>query len=102
MRAYSNYKFIISPVGDRDDCLRHYESIGMGAIPICNISETYKDLFGKNMIYVKDEHDLKRIIETNGAELEGLYEEPNRNIITVEYWKNYVAEEIKKVQEKLV
>ncbi|MGB5709256.1 MAG: hypothetical protein WBM41_20805, partial [Arenicellales bacterium] len=30
-------KFILSPIGDRDDCCRHIEAIGLGTIPICNL-----------------------------------------------------------------
>ena len=94
----SNYSFMISPIGDRDECHRHWECIGMGTVPISNVGELYKQIFGKNMIYVKDEHDFRRLIDTNGAELEGTYEGPNRNLITVEYWRNYVDNAIKGVR----
>jgi hypothetical protein len=34
-------KFLISPIGDRDDCYRHYEAIGLGTIPISNAAKNY-------------------------------------------------------------
>jgi len=45
-------KFILSPIGDRDDCYRHWEAIGYNTIPISNVNSIYKELFEDNMYYV--------------------------------------------------
>ncbi len=88
----SKYKFIISPIGDRHDCHRHWEAIGLGSIPICNIDNYYKSLFGNNMIYVKDEYELKDILDSQNVNRD--YIEPNKNMITIEYWQKFIQNQI--------
>ena len=36
-KQIASSKFILSPIGDRDDCYRHYEAIGLGTIPVSNV-----------------------------------------------------------------
>jgi hypothetical protein len=77
-------KFVISTSGDRDDCYRHYECIGLNSIPISNI--TYKEIFGKNMIYF----DVDNIIKFINKEINIDYYNVNRDVLTLEYWKNEI------------
>jgi len=76
-------EFVISTSGDRDDCYRHYECIGLNAIPVSNITDGYKDIFGDNMIYSNAEEMInmvtKNIVNYN-------YKPPNINILTIPYW----------------
>lgn len=81
----SKYKFILSPAGDRDDTYRHYESIGLGTIPIANVGENYKHIFGDSMYYVNSTKEMVELLE-NKKPLENKYKEPNRNIILTDYW----------------
>jgi hypothetical protein len=78
-----NSEFVISTSGDRDDCYRHYECIGLNAIPVSNINDGYKDIFGDNMIYSNAEEMInminKNIVNYN-------YKKPNRDILTISYW----------------
>jgi len=93
-------KYVISPIGDRDDCYRHYEAIGLGTIPISNVNEFYKDIFGNNMIYVDFNTmlDMVNKIMNNNTDLINLnYIEPNKNLICFEYYE----EMIKTIIEKL-
>jgi len=83
-------EFVISTAGDRDDCFRHYECIGLGAIPVSNT--TYKDIFGSNMIYSNPEEMVKMVSE-NKVEYE--YVSPNRDIITIKYWVDKIGERLK-------
>ena len=53
-------KFTISPTGDRDDCYRHYECIGLNSIPISNTN--YREIFENNMISLNID-DIIRIIK---------------------------------------
>ena len=80
-------KFILSPIGDRNDCYRHWEAIGFGVVPICNINNEYKSLFNENMIYVNNTNEMLDLLNNN-INLE--YVLPNKNLITVEYWKNII------------
>lgn len=87
-----NSEFVISTSGDRDDCYRHYECIGLNAIPISNIGGGYKEIFEDSMIYSNAE-DMINMIETNMAGY--TYKKPNRNIITISYWVSEINKRIK-------
>lgn len=51
-------QFLLSPRGDRPDTYRHWEAIGLGAIPISNINRScFGSLFGQNMLYVSKQHE---------------------------------------------
>ena len=86
-KSINDAKFILSPIGDRNETYRHWESIGLGAIPIANVAPLYKELFRDNMYYVNDTTDMLSLYNTN-AQLE--YNCPNRDVICVEYWKDYI------------
>jgi hypothetical protein len=80
-----NSEFVISTTGDRDDCYRHYECIGLNAIPVSNINRNYKDIFDNNMVY-SDAEEMVNMVHTNGQEMVSVYNPPNRDIITISYW----------------
>jgi tetrahydromethanopterin S-methyltransferase subunit H len=86
-----NSEFVISTSGDRDDCFRHYECIGLNAIPVSNINGGYKDIFGENMVYSNAEEMIymikKNIINYN-------YKKPNTNILTISYWISEINKKI--------
>jgi len=86
-----NSKFILSPIGDRDDCYRHWEAIGLGTIPITNITDLYKDIFQDNMIYINNTADMLKLYDDQ-KNLE--YKCPNKNLICVDYWKDYIKNNI--------
>lgn len=88
-------KFMISPIGDRDDCYRHYECIGLKTIPMSNVSEYYRHIFTDNMYYC----DIDTMIEslrTNTVNVE--YREPNRDLLSFEYYKDIVYNRIEKIR----
>lgn len=82
----SQSEFILSPAGDRAECYRHWEAIGLKTIPIANVPETYKQLFTNNMEYVSSVKEMVDLLERNNL----IYNEPNRDIISVEYWKDKI------------
>jgi hypothetical protein len=79
----SNAEFVISTSGDRDDCYRHYECIGLHAIPISNINGAYEDIFGENMIY-SNAKDMIQMMNTNTVPC--TYKQPDRHMLTISYW----------------
>ena len=86
-------KFTISTSGDRDDCFRHYECIGLNSIPISNIN--YKEIFENNMIY-SDINNIIKII--NEKKVIGYNEKENyinKDILLIDYWRNKILERIK-------
>lgn len=82
------HKFVISTGGDRDDCYRHYECIGMNSIPVSNID--YTEIFEDNMIYF----DIDNIIKTITGEITLDYHNVNRDILTIEYWVNKIQDRV--------
>lgn len=90
-KKLNNCKFIISPIGDRDDCFRHYEAIGLGTVPISNVSYFYRNIFAESMRY---EESIDKMIDliTNNTSLH--YIEPNRNLICTSFHEEKVRQAI--------
>jgi len=88
-------KFIISTTGDREDCYRHYEAIGLGTMPISDVSENYQYLFGNNMIY-KNGDEMIKILKNNGKDL--IYQEPNKDLICSEYYYEMIKEKLNQLR----
>ena len=84
-------EFVISTSGDRDDCFRHYECIGLNAIPVSNINDGYKYIFEDNMVYSNAE-EMMNMINTNIVNYN--YKKPNRDILTIPYWVCKIYEKI--------
>jgi len=90
-------KFLISPIGDRDDCYRHYEAIGLGTIPISNIAKDYNFIFENNMYYC-DINKMVDILNTNNIDYN--YINVNKDIICFDYYKDIIFNKIKFIKEK--
>jgi hypothetical protein len=90
-------EFVISTTGDRDDCYRHYECIGLNSIPISNINYMYKDIFEENMIYSNEIEMINMINENN---INHIYKKPNKNILTIHYWVNKINNKIELLKNK--
>jgi hypothetical protein len=84
-------EFVISTSGDRDDCYRHYECIGLNAIPVSNINDGYKDIFEENMVYSNAEEMINMI---NNNTVNYNYKKPNRDILNISYWVCKINEKI--------
>ena len=84
-------EFVISTAGDREDCYRHYECIGLKAIPVSNINDGYKDIFEENMVYSNAEEMINMIINNT---VNYNYKKPNRDILTISYWVYKINEKI--------
>jgi hypothetical protein len=76
-------KFVISPIGDRDDCYRHYEAIGFGTVPISNVNSKYKSIFGSSMIYETDDTMVKML---SGEVSPPVYTPPNKDLICSSFY----------------
>jgi hypothetical protein len=81
-------EFVISTSGDRDDCYRHYECIGLNAIPVSNIN--YQEIFGNNMIYSTPD-DMVKMVQSG---VTYHYSPPDKNIITIDYWVREIKRRI--------
>lgn len=88
-----NSKFTISLSGDRDDCYRHFESIGLNSIPISDIF--YKEIFGNNMISA----DKDEIIEIINGEKKIEFYNTNKDLLLIDYWRDKIE---KRIGRKLI
>lgn len=86
-----NSEFVISTTGDREDCYRHYECIGLNSIPVSNISNIYKDIFDENIICSNAE-EMVHMVNHNTVNYN--YSTPNINILLLSYWKSKIEERI--------
>jgi hypothetical protein len=79
-------QFVMSPTGDRDDCHRHYESIGLGAIPISNLSNNYLSIFHESNIIKTSPAEMSQIYYNQQLPPGIVWQSPNSNILTKDYW----------------
>lgn len=86
-------RFLISPRGDRPDCFRHWEAIGLGAIPVSNIDPNlYGPLFGNDMLYVEDGDKMLEFMD-DPSKLDSRYRAPQSQRVLTRYWTKKVDEE---------
>jgi len=84
-------RFILSPNGDRPECYRHYEAIGLGTIPITELDPYYhRHLQAAPVLYNTPTWDI--LDGAAALRWMGLSEYPtvNRNMIFEEYWMEYI------------
>lgn len=85
-------KFVLSPIGDREDCYRHWEAIGLGCVPISNVNKNlFKQTLKSSMLY-KDCTEMLNNYKNNDI-LD--YNEPNKDLICLSYWINEINKYIK-------
>lgn len=88
----SRTKFILSPPGDRPDCFRHWEALGLGAIPISSINQShYMPLFGRSMKFVPSIADMLPLLN-DSSDMDLSYQEPNRHFVFSTYWASQVRQ----------
>ena len=86
-------KFTISTSGDRDDCYRHYECIGLNTIPISDIN--YREIFENNMIYSNLNNIIKIINEKKIIGYNESINYINPDILLIEYWQDKILDRTK-------
>lgn len=87
-RNVASSQYLLSPNGDRPECYRHYEAIGLGTLPITELDPyLFRHLAGAPVIYENQDWNLTRLQE----ELPKINDTVvNRNLILEEYWMEYV------------
>jgi hypothetical protein len=85
-------QFLLSPRGDRPDTYRHWEAVGLGAIPVSNINRScFESLFGDNMLYVNNTMEMLSLL--NGASARSnVYKTPDRGLVSAVYWTQRVKQ----------
>jgi hypothetical protein len=84
----SRATYILSPNGDRPECYRHYEALGLGVIPITELDPwSFRHLQEGPIVYGNSEWNLTRL-ELRLSPAPDLV--VNRNLILEEYWMEYM------------
>ena len=92
IKRLAKAKYVLSPDGIHPDCHRHYEAIGLGAIPITQLDPyLYSHLKGGPVIYQNDNWDMEQLNSILPMDLNSPARRMiNRNLIFEEYWMEYV------------
>jgi hypothetical protein len=83
-------KYVLSPNGDRPECYRHYEAIGLGSVPITELDPIlYRHLDNGSVIFNNKEWNLT-LLEKE------LHPKPivKRRMIREDYWMDWVDDVI--------
>jgi hypothetical protein len=86
----AQHQFILSPNGDRPECYRHYEAIGLGTVPITQLSLlTHPHFQPGPILYGTTDWNLtaEQALERLGT---SRFPAVNRLMILEEYWIGYV------------
>ncbi|KAI2513141.1 methyltransferase [Fragilaria crotonensis] len=90
----ARHRFILSPDGDRPDCFRTYEAIGLGTVPITELpADLYRHLQPAPVLFETSDWNLS---ETQAMRRLGVTQYPsvNQMLVLEEYWLDYVEREI--------
>jgi FkbM family methyltransferase len=90
----ARHRFILSPDGDRPECFRMFEAIGLGTVPITELpSDLYRHLQPAPVLYetsdwnISDTQAMERLGATHFLTV-------NRLLVLEEYWLDYVQREM--------
>lgn len=86
--------FLFSPTGDRDDCHRHCEAIGLGCCPIANLDDHFKEMYRESCIY-KSPEEMNEL--AHGRQNITFVPFTDQNLVTVSYWIQQINEKLKKI-----
>jgi hypothetical protein len=79
-----NSRFVISPAGDRDDCYRHLDAIGLGCRPISNVNDTLRDVYSFSMLPATID-EMNKFIQTPSL-LDSESSHVNPDLVLTSHW----------------
>ena len=95
-RNVADARYVLSPNGDRPDCHRHYEAIGLGAVPITELDPVlFRHLAEGPAVYETKDWKLSSLRATLGRNpLLGKNPLVNRDLIREDYWTDWAEKEV--------
>jgi hypothetical protein len=90
----ARHRYILSPDGDRPECYRTYEAIGLGTVPITELlADLHRHLQPAPVLFETSDWN---ITEAQAMERLGIMQFPtvNRMLVLEEYWLDYVQREV--------
>jgi hypothetical protein len=85
LQALAHSLYILSPNGDRPECYRHYEAIGLGTVPITQLDPFVHGHLQGAVIYKNNNWNITKL-----GQLLPRSVTVDRNMIFEEYWMEYV------------
>ena len=93
-------RFVISPAGDRFECFRHWEAIGLGTVPVCDCPRVYSQIVPGGMLIASNSTELVELAQRPWL-LRARYTEQQRqqrgcrreivtNAVRVGFWRRQV------------
>ena len=86
----SRSRYVLSPDGDRPECFRHYEALGLGTVPITELDPIlFRHLSGGPVLYGNYEWNatiLERVLDARPV--------VNRNLIREDYWMDWMEDAV--------
>lgn len=92
-REMSKSKYILSPDGDRPECYRHYEAIGLGTVPITQLDPFLHRHLSNAGVHGIIFNNWNWNITSLEAELD-LFPAVNRNLIWENFWEDWIDDEV--------
>ena len=83
-RQIMKHRFVVSPPGDRPDTFRHYECIALGSHPISSLPQSFRRIFGDNMIYSDN------LVEAARGNFNRAKGSPNPEFVHTRFWRKLV------------
>jgi hypothetical protein len=83
-------RFVLAPDGDRPECFRHFEALGLGTVPITQlVAEKVPHLAASGVVF--DNQDWNT---TSNIAFQKNHGRVNRRLIFEAYWMSYVASKV--------
>jgi len=102
--AIAEHRFVLSPNGDRPECYRHYEALGLGTVPITELDPMlYFHLSPGPILYSTSNWTLDETEAMQRLQESGIQGVPNnddgdvivnRLMVLEEYWLEYVERQL--------
>lgn len=81
-------RYVVAPNGDRPECYRHWEAIGLGTIPLTQLDEpSYPHFRGSGLVF--NYSNVNESVETLARSL-AVQNSTKRRMVLEEYWMEYV------------
>ncbi len=78
--------YILSPNGDRPECYRHYEALGLGTVPLSQVDPvSFRHFEGSGLVFNNTVWRFETLMETLDS-----HPIVNRNLVLEEYWMECV------------
>ena len=99
-------RFVISPAGDRFECYRHWEAIGLGTVPVCDCPLKYLQIVPGGMLIASSSAELVELVQRppliharfseQQHEVGGLSMQAAAKAVLVRFWRRRVDADLPK------